>query len=253
VELEAGIYRRVADVDGAPGVIEVWDVPREQALRLRAHLPSIDGLVHLVAGVRRLFDLDADPKMIDRHLARDDRLRPLVRARKGLRVPGALDPFELGVRAILGQQVSVPRATALSGAVVEQLGKPVPGIAALGLTHEFPKPEVVAGGDLSRLGLTGARVNALRGFAAAMASGELTLDRATGLDQTVRALCALPGIGPWTAHYIAMRACGERDAFPAADLALKQELGDDPATVAEPWRPWRAYAAMHLWTAHAAG
>jgi AraC family transcriptional regulator of adaptative response / DNA-3-methyladenine glycosylase II len=253
VDLDAGIYRRVADVDGAPGVIEVWDVPREQALRLRAHLPSIDGLVHLVAGVRRLFDLDADPKVIDRHLARDDRLRPLVRARKGLRVPGALDPFELGVRAILGQQVSVPRATALSGAVVEQLGERVPGIAALGLTHEFPKPEVVAAGDLSKLGLTGARVNALRSFAAAMASGELTLDRATGLDQTVRALCALPGIGPWTAHYIAMRACGERDAFPASDLALKHELGDDPAAVAEPWRPWRAYAAMHLWAAHAAG
>ena len=99
---------------------------REQALHLRAHLPSIDGLVHLVAGVRRLFDLDADPKAIDRHLARDPRLRPLVRARKGLRVPGALDPFELGVRAILGQQVSVARATALSGALVEQLGRPVP-------------------------------------------------------------------------------------------------------------------------------
>jgi AraC family transcriptional regulator, regulatory protein of adaptative response / DNA-3-methyladenine glycosylase II len=251
VDLEDNVYRRIADIDGAPGVIEVWDVPREQALRLRVHLPAIDGLVHLVAGVRRLFDLDADPKAIDRQLAKDDRLRPLVRARKGLRVPGALDPFELGVRAIFGQQVSVARATVLSGVLVEQLGKPVRGIAPLGLTHEFPKASVVARADLSTLGLTTARARALQGFAAAMASGDLTLDRGTGLDETVRALCALPGIGPWTANYVAMRACGERDAFPGSDLALRQELGADPLAVAEAWRPWRAYAAMHIWAAHA--
>ena len=133
-----GVYRRVSDIEGAPGVIEVWDVPREQALRLRVHLPAIDDLVHLVAGVRRLFDLDADPKVIDRHLARDDLLRPLVRARKGLRVPGALDPFELGVRAILGQQVSVGRATALSGVLVEQVGKPVPRHRTAGSHARIP-------------------------------------------------------------------------------------------------------------------
>jgi AraC family transcriptional regulator of adaptative response / DNA-3-methyladenine glycosylase II len=247
VDLEAGVYRRTADIEGAPGVIEVWDVPREQALHLRAHLPSIEGLVHLVAGVRRLFDLDADPKAIDRHLARDARLRPLVHANKGMRVPGALDPFELGVRAILGQQVSVSRATALAGRIVEQFGSPVQGIAALGLTHEFPKPSVIARGDLSAVGLTGARIRALQGFAGAMARRELTLDRGSGLEETVRALCALPGIGPWTANYIAMRACGERDAFPASDLALRKVLGDDPEVVAAPWRPWRAYAAMHIW------
>jgi AraC family transcriptional regulator of adaptative response / DNA-3-methyladenine glycosylase II len=251
VDLARGVYRRVIDVDGAPAVIEVSDVPREQALRLRAHLPAIDNLVHLIAGVRRLFDLDADPKGIDRHLSRDEHLRPLVRARKGLRVPGALDPFELGVRAILGQQVSVGRATVLSGALVQQLGRPVRGLAPLGLTHEFPTAAKVARADLTNLGLTGARVRALQGFAAAMASGELTLDRGTGLDETVRALCALPGIGPWTANYVAMRACGERDAFPASDLALRQELGPDPVAAADAWRPWRAYAAMHIWAAHA--
>jgi AraC family transcriptional regulator of adaptative response / DNA-3-methyladenine glycosylase II len=252
VDLDERIYRRVVDVEGAPGVIEVWDVAREQALRLRAHLPDIDGLVHLVAGVRRLFDLDADPKVIDRHLSRDERLQPLVRARKGLRVPGALDAFELGVRAIFGQQVSVARATALSGALVEQFGKPVRGIAPLGLTHEFPKAKAIAKADLTNLGLTGARVKALQGFAAAFATGDITLDRGTGLDETVRALCALPGIGPWTAHYIAMRACGERDAFPSADLALKHELGNDPTVAAGAWRPWRAYGAMHIWADHAA-
>jgi AraC family transcriptional regulator of adaptative response / DNA-3-methyladenine glycosylase II len=251
VDLDADVYRRVSDMDGAPGVIEVCDVPREQALRLRVHLPAIDDLVHLVAGVRRLFDLDADPKVIDRHLSRDELLRPLVRARKGLRVPGAVDPFELGVRAILGQQVSVGRATVLAGALVEQVGKPVRGIAPLGLTHEFPSAAAVARADLSMLGLTTARVRALQGFAAAIADGEVVLDRATGLDDTLRALCELPGIGPWTASYIAMRACAERDAFPASDLALRKELGPDPELRSQPWRPWRAYAAMHLWAAHA--
>ena len=250
VDLDANVYRRITDIDGAPGVIEVWDVPREHALRLRAHLPAVEGLVHLVTGVRRLFDLDADPKTIDRHLSRDPKLRPLVRAHRGMRVPGALDPFELGVRAILGQQVSVPRATALSGALVQQLGRPVDGVAPLGLTHEFPKAAVVAEADLSTLGLTTARVRALHGFAEAIACGHLTLDRGAGLDETVRALCEVPGIGPWTAHYVAMRACGERDAFPASDLALKKELGDDPALAAEAWRPWRAYGALHIWAAH---
>jgi len=250
VSADAGVYRRIVDIDGAPGVIEVWDVPREQALRLRAHLPAIDHLVHLVAGVRRLFDLDADPKAIDRDLSRDPRLKPLVRACRGMRVPGALDPFELGVRAILGQQVSVARATVLAGTLVAQLGRPVGGVAPLGLTHEFPKASVVAGADLSAIGLTTARQRALCTFAAAVASGDVTLDRGVGLDETVHALCALPGIGPWTAHYLAMRACGERDAFPASDLALRKVLGPDPTVRAEAWRPWRAYAAMHLWASH---
>ena len=249
IDEEAAIYRRVADVDGSPGVIEVWDVPREQALRLRVHLPAIDGLVHLVAGVRRLFDLDVDPKVVDRHLARDERLRPLVRAQRGLRVPGALDPFELGVRAILGQQVSVRRATALAGALVQAVGKPVRGLAPLGLTHQFPTARAVARADLTGIGLTNARRDALQAFAGAYARGDVALDRGAGLEETVRSLCALPGIGPWTANYVAMRACGERDAFPASDLALRKVLGADPATAAEGWRPWRAYGAMHVWQA----
>ena len=248
VDLEAGVYRRTLELEGAPGVIEVWNVASEQALRLRAHLPGLDGLVHLVAGVRRLFDLDADPKAIDRHLARDARLKSLVRARKGLRVPGAIDPFELGVRAILGQQVSVARATALTGAFVDAFGDPVPGIAALGLTHLFPVPETIAGADLRSLGVPATRLRAIQGFAEAIASGSIALDRAAGLDDAIAALCALPGIGPWTANYVAMRACAERDAFPASDLALRRVLGDDPGRSAEPWRPWRAYGAMHIWS-----
>lgn len=251
VDLEAGVYRRTIDFDGDPGVIEVENVPREQALRLRAHLPSLDGLVHLVGAVRRLFDLDAEPKSIDRRLARDPRLAPLVRARRGLRVPGAVDAFELGVRAILGQQVSVARATALSGKLVDAFGEPVPGIGALGLTHLFPSAATIADADLASLGVPGARIRALQGFAEAVATESIALDRAAGLAEVVAALCALPGIGPWTAHYIAMRACAERDAFPASDLAIRRELGADPESAAEAWRPWRAYGAMHIWAAHA--
>ncbi len=125
------------------------------------------------------------------------------------------------------------------------------GLAPIGLTHQFPTAKAVARADLTGVGLTNARRDALQGFARAYARGDVVLDRGAGLDETVRALCALPGIGPWTANYVAMRACGERDAFPASDLALRKVLGADPDAAAEAWRPWRAYGAMHLWQAPA--
>jgi AraC family transcriptional regulator, regulatory protein of adaptative response / DNA-3-methyladenine glycosylase II len=247
VDLDAGIYRRVIELSGAPGVIEVWDEPERSTLRLRVHLPTFDGLVHLLASVRRLFDLDADPTVIDTALARDRMLRPLVRARRGVRVPGAIDPLEVSVRAVLGQQVSVAGATTLAGRVVERFGTPVPGITALGLTHVFPDASTLAKADLTEVGLTGARARAVNELARAMSTGDLELHRARDLDHTVAELQALPGFGPWTAHYIAMRACGERDAFPASDLGLRRILGDDASTRAEAWRPWRAYGAIQIW------
>jgi AraC family transcriptional regulator of adaptative response / DNA-3-methyladenine glycosylase II len=256
VDLDAGVYRRTVRLQDAPGVIEVWDDPDDAALRLRAHLPDYGGLVHLVGGVRRLFDLDADPVVIDTALARDRRLRPLVRARRGLRVPGALDPFELGVRAILGQQVSVAGATTLAGRLVDAHGRRVPGVAALGLTHLFPTPSRLARADLSAVGLPAARADAIRSFAAATAAGRLRLDGRSGVDQTVHELTELRGIGPWTAQYVAMRACGEPDVFPAADLGLRKALAapdaKSAAADAAAFAPWRSYAAMHLWSASAA-
>ena len=251
VDRAAGVYRRVVELADLPGVIEVWNAPDDEALRLRAHLPALDGLVHLVAAVRRLFDLDADPTVIDAALARDARLRPLVRARRGLRVPGALDPFEVAVRAVLGQQVSVAGATRLAGRLVEAHGTPVPGIAPLGLTHLFPDPRTLAKADLTGVGLPRARAAAINGLAAAIADGDLDLAApGGGLDATVATLCALDGFGPWTAHYVAMRACGERDAFPASDLGLRKALGPDPEAAAAAWRPWRAYGALHVWCDH---
>ncbi len=242
-----GSYRRVVELGGAPGVIEVWDEPERGALRLRVHLPEFDGLVHLLASVRRLFDLDAEPTVIDAALARDRTLRPLVRARRGIRVPGAIDPFEVSVRAVLGQQVSVGAATKLAGRLVERYGTPVPGIGALGLTHLFPDATTLAEADLTEVGLTRARARAVNGLATAVASGALSLHRARDLDHTIAELRSLPGFGPWTAQYVAMRACGERDAFPASDLGLRRALGDGAEARAEAWRPWRAYAAIQVW------
>lgn len=252
VDLDAGVYRRTVEVAGAPGVLEVWDEPDRGALRLRAHLPAFYGLVHVVGGVRRLFDLDADPKAIDPVLERDPALRPLVRARPGLRVPGAIDPFEVGVRAVLGQQVSVAAATRLAGRLVAAHGRPVPGLDSLGLTHLFPPARRLARAELTAVGLTGARAAAVNGFARAIAAGRVDLEVGAGLGATVAALRALPGFGDWTAQYVAMRGCGERDAFPGRDLGLRKALGEDVGRRAEAWRPWRAYGAMQVWTEHSA-
>jgi AraC family transcriptional regulator of adaptative response / DNA-3-methyladenine glycosylase II len=250
VDLDRGTYHRTIVVAGEPAVVEVADDAGRHALLLRAHLSSCEGLVHLVSQLRRLFDLDADPDTIDAHLARDARLRPLVRANRGLRVPGAVDPVEIGVRAILGQQVSVANATRLAGRVVARHGTPFPGLGPLGLTHLFPPPAVLAAAALDDVGITRTRADAIRAFAAAT----VPLDGTLGLDDLVAALTGLRGVGAWTAQYVAMRGAGERDAFPAGDLGLQHAVGGSRAdvdAVGEALRPWRAYAAMHLWTAAA--
>jgi AraC family transcriptional regulator of adaptative response / DNA-3-methyladenine glycosylase II len=164
-----------------------------------------------------------------------------------------MDPFELGVRAVLGQQVSVSAATRLAGRLVEAHGRPVPGIAALGLTHLFPEAHALASADLTGAGVTAARTRAIGAFADAVACGKLALDGARSLVELVDDLRALPGFGDWTANYVAMRACRERDAFPASDLGIRHALDEPDVRAvearAERWRPWRAYAAVHLWSA----
>ena len=160
----------------------------------------------------------------------------------------------LAVRAVLGQQVTVRGATTLAGRLVRAFGTPLDR-AEDGLTHLFPRPEALADADLASIGLPRARAATIRALAGAVARGETVLDASRGLEDAVARLVAVPGIGAWTAHYIAMRALGEPDAFPAADLGLRRALGNGagplaPARVAEraeAWRPWRAYAAMHLW------
>jgi AraC family transcriptional regulator of adaptative response / DNA-3-methyladenine glycosylase II len=182
-------------------------------------------------------------------LGRDALLRPALERHQGLRVPAAWDPFELGVRAILGQQVSVQAATTLSGRLVRAFGEPLAEPDGA-LTHLFPLSDRLAEADLTRIGLPRARANAVRTLAGAVAGGNLDLSPTADSEDVRRRLEALPGVGPWTAQYVAMRALRDPDAFPSDDLAVRHALG---ATAAETlaraavWRPWRAYAVMHVW------
>jgi AraC family transcriptional regulator of adaptative response / DNA-3-methyladenine glycosylase II len=262
-----GTYRRTIVVDGEPGVIEVSPGPARAAvgeggvsghLLLRAHLPHWEGLIHVAQRVRRIFGLDADGDAARAHFGTEPPIGPLVAARPGLRVPGTWDAYETGVRAIVGQQVTVAGASTIAGRLVQRHGRPVPGLGPLGLTHTFPPAAMLAEADLDGIGLPGARIRAVQGFAAAVAEDRVRLDRSAGLDELVDSITALPGLGPWTAHYVALRL-GEPDALPASDLGLRRALADgsapaalpsagDLAARAESWRPWRALAAVHLWS-----
>ncbi len=250
------IYRRTVTIDGDPGVIEVSRGSDDHVL-LRVHLPHWEGLIHHVRRARRIFNLDADPDAVADRLGGDALLGPLLRARPGLRPAGTWDPFELGVRAIVGQQVSVTAANRIIARLVARIGTPVPGLGQLGLTHLFPAPAELARADLDGLGLMPARARAVRAFAQAVLDRRVDLDRSTPLDELAAAIVATPGLGPWTAHYIALRL-GEPDAFPAADLGLQRALakliGHSVTTreleaIAERWRPHRAHAAAQLWLA----
>ena len=250
-------YRRTIHWRGQPGILRVTQAPHGHALELQVTLPQPDGLIDLVGKVRRMFDCGADPLAVANHLGRDPVLAPLVARRPGLRLPSAWDPFEMTVRAILGQQVSVKGATTMAGRLVTRCGDPLGNLCQPGLTHLFPQPRKLAGADLQGIGLTGTRVATIRHLAQALVSGDLVFQAGGGVDDFTTSLARLPGIGPWTAHYVAMRALGEPDAFPASDLGLRQALAkldpDLPSTPqamnarAAAWRPWRSYAALHLW------
>jgi AraC family transcriptional regulator of adaptative response / DNA-3-methyladenine glycosylase II len=246
--VENGIYRRSILVAGVPGIIELSHAVSEVILEIDHARPEC--LLGIVSRVRRLCDLDADPVAIASALSSDALLRPLVEARPGLRVPGAWDGFELGVRAILGQQISVRGASTLAGRLVERYGRRLES-ARPGVTHRFPRAEELAGADLASIGLPQKRAETLSAFSAAVASGHLVLDGSAEPEETRKRLRSLAGIGEWTAGYVAMRALSDPDAFPAADLVLLRAAGAGTARelqgFAEGWRPWRAYAALHLW------
>jgi AraC family transcriptional regulator of adaptative response / DNA-3-methyladenine glycosylase II len=251
--VENGIYRRSILVAGVPGIIELSHaLPKVAASEVILEIdhPRPECLLGIVSRVRRLCDLDADPVAIASGLSSDVLLRPLVDARPGLRVPGAWDGFELGIRAILGQQISVRGASTLAGRLVERHGRPLES-ARRGLTHLFPRAEELAGADLTSIGLPKKRAETLSAFSAAVASGQLVLDGSAAPEETRERLRSIAGIGEWTAGYVAMRALNDPDAFPAADLVLLRAAGAGTARelqrFGERWRPWRAYAALHLW------
>jgi AraC family transcriptional regulator of adaptative response / DNA-3-methyladenine glycosylase II len=264
VELVAdGVYRRTVALEGRVGAVEVAPVAGRDALGVTIRFPVVRLLPQIVASVRRVFDLGADIETIGAHLARDPRLAPLVAARPGLRAPGGWDGFELAVRAILGQQVTVVAARKLAGVLVQHYGEKVPEAASghAALTTAFPSPARLARFDLAALGMPGARRQALLTLAKTAAADPLLFRPSGTIEDAIARLRAIPGIGEWTAHYIALRALRETDAFPASDIGLLRGAAvidgarPTPAQLlarAEAWRPWRAYAAQHLWVADAA-
>jgi len=257
-EVRDGVYRRSLVSRDQHGVLEVRALSRERALEMRIRFPESACLLQIVTRVRAMFDLAADPAAIARHLRHDPLLGPLVKRHPGLRVPGAWDGFELAVRAVLGQQVTVRGATTLAGRLVQAYGKPLQQPDTGGLTHLFPSAQSLAGARLQ--GLPAARVRSIQLLAQAVAAGELSFAGGVPDEEFFARFQSIAGIGEWTAQYVAMRAFNEPDAFPAADLVLLRAIGNGRALTAaallkraESWRPWRAYAAMHLWRAVADG
>jgi AraC family transcriptional regulator, regulatory protein of adaptative response / DNA-3-methyladenine glycosylase II len=256
--IELGSYGRVVEFGDAVGSIQVTHAPEDNSLKVTVRFPHLNILPALIARVRRQFDLGADPSAIATALSGDELLKSLVLARPGLRVPGAWDGFEIAVRAVLGQQISVMGATRLVSRVVAALGDQVGDrMGVPGLTHVFPRPERFQLGALAGLGMTKARADSLVGIAKAVLADPCLFQPRCDLAQAVAELRQLPGIGEWTAQYIAMRALGESDAFLAADVGVLRKLavrGRRPSISetlrrAESWRPWRAYALVHLWMA----
>jgi AraC family transcriptional regulator of adaptative response / DNA-3-methyladenine glycosylase II len=243
--VEAGTYRRTFLGPAGPELLSVRLSADRDALELTVSGAAPVGLFDVVRRTRRLFDLDADPMAIAEQLRSAG-----LRLAPGLRVPGSWDTFETLVRAVLGQQISVAAATTLSGRLAQRFGVPFAG--APGLTHLFPTPAALARSDLSVIGLTGARAKGLQALSALVAKEPKLLSPAVSLEELIARLCALPGIGPWTAQYVAMRGFGEPDAFPSGDLILRRAAGDltekQLEVRSEAWRPWRAYAAIGLWT-----
>ena len=247
--IEEETYFRVLD-DGAPGVVRIRHDPEDGALVASLPASLASRATALSAMIRKAFDLDTDPAALSEVFERDPTLGDVWGRNPGLRVPGCWDPFELSVRAILGQQVSVRGATTMAGSLVQRWGREaVSGDPSL--RRLFPLPSALIGAPLEEIGLTRARAETIRLLAAAVQSGRVSLDPSVPRQQFFEAITSIPGIGDWTAQYIAMRALGDSDAFPASDLGLRKATGNitprQLLLMAEGWRPWRAYAAMLLW------
>jgi AraC family transcriptional regulator of adaptative response / DNA-3-methyladenine glycosylase II len=259
---DAKRYARTIEIGGHFGSVEVRPDVRHLTATIR--FPQVNALLGIVARLRRLFDLDADVASIGAHLSGDTALAPLISRRPGLRAPGAWDGFELAIRAILGQQVTVVAARRLAGTLAERVGVLVgPDVTGdARLTTIFPNAMRVAAADLSTMPMPRTRIAALRALTEAARADPRLLDPVGTFEEALERLLALPGFGPWTAQYWALRALRDSDAFPAADVALLRspvvaEAGKRPTPKAllaraEMWRPWRAYAAQHLWTADGA-
>jgi AraC family transcriptional regulator, regulatory protein of adaptative response / DNA-3-methyladenine glycosylase II len=255
-ELDGAIYRRSISLPHGAAVAEFTLGDGHVGCALR--LEDLRDLGAAVERCRRLLDLDADPVAVDEVLGEEEVLGPLVRRSPGRRVPGCVSGAELAMRAVLGQQISVAGARALTTRLVAGCGRELPASLAEhagGLTRLFPEPAEIMDADAAGFGLPASRREALRGVARALAGGEIVLDPGADREEAARRLASIRGVGPWTVSYVAMRALGDPDAFLPADLGVRRALGrlgyaEDPASVAAiagRWRPWRAYAVQHLW------
>ncbi len=252
-----GAYRRSLRLPHGDGVVELC--PLDGYVQARYWLDDLRDLAAAMQRSRALLDLDSDPHAVVEALGDDSLLGPLIRTAPGRRVPGHVDGHELAVRAVLGQQVSLAGARTLARRLVSEYGtaleRPIGAV-----THVFPSVAALAGADPDQLAMPKARRRALLGLVAALARGDLTLDAGADREEARRGLLALPGIGPWTVDYIAMRALRDPDAFLPSDLGVRQaleQLGQDgrPAAterLAGRWRPYRSYAVQHLWARLAA-
>lgn len=253
----ARVIEPAADASSrTPGWLRVSAWPGGgHALRLELHHVGSARLFPIVTRLRRMFDLDADPRTIAAALSADPKLHPLLDKRPGLRLPGGWDGFEIAVRAVLGQQISVARARTLATRLAHQYGQRLDTPFGPGLEYVFPPATALVDADLSMIGLTRARAETIRTVARAVLDGRVDFQPERTLEDFVERWVALPGIGPWTAQYIAMRALGHPDAFPAGDLILRRVASDDDTALttralearAEVWRPWRAYSVIHMW------
>jgi AraC family transcriptional regulator, regulatory protein of adaptative response / DNA-3-methyladenine glycosylase II len=240
-------YRRTIQIAGTSGWIEVKAGKAPDVLQLTSHFPASGALDEIEERVTILFDLGADPLVISKALRSGGSLSPLLNKFPGLRVPGSWDPFELSVRAILGQQISVAGARTLASRIVERFGKPLTA-KSNGLSRLFPEPKTLAEADFTAMGLTSKRAETIRTLSRQIAEGKLSLNRSASASEMRESLQKIPGIGPWTAEYIAMRGLKDTDAFPESDLVIRRELLKRKLKAApEAWRPWRSYAALYLW------
>ncbi|AMV25417.1 DNA-3-methyladenine glycosylase 2 [Gemmata sp. SH-PL17] len=241
--VEDGRYTRAVEIDGDTGIITVAPHASQHQLSVSVRGPVARHADVIRVRLRQMFDLDADPAAIRVALATEPRMNALVAARPGLRVPGAWSHFELLVRTIVGQQVSVRAATTIMGRITARFGHRMPSSDPAAPNLIFPAPEVLADGDLGSIGMPTQRVRALRGIARAVADRALVF---TNPDRNVvrATLLALPGIGPWTVEYFALRGLRDPDAWPGSDLVLKRAVD---STLSDTWRPYRGYAAQHLW------
>jgi AraC family transcriptional regulator of adaptative response / DNA-3-methyladenine glycosylase II len=253
-QVDVESYRRIFAFDGSIGELIVTHAARGHALDLHVDFADETRIPEIAARVRRMFDLDADIDAINTHLGRKRHLRACVARHPGQRLPGGWDGFEIAIRAVLGQQVTVAAARTLTSRVVSKFGHEVETRQS-GKVYLFPTPAALAAADLSGLGITGARIATLHAIAVAVRDGQVDFRADRSLEEFVRLWTALPGIGDWTAHYLAMRALAHADAFPAADIILRKAVSRNDKPVAtkaleemsQAWRPYRAYAVLHLW------